>query len=285
MKFSVPKSVRVKNLSIKTKDGKIPLLILSPNNITAKTAGVLWIHGGGYITGMKEMAFMGRAVELVEKFKVVVISPDYRLAFKSPYPAAISDCYKALLFMKKNADKLGIRDDQIMVGGESAGGGLTAALCMLARDRKTVNIAFQMPLYPMMDCFDTESSKDNHDKVWNTARNHFGWKAYLRENYGKPVSPYASASQQTDYRALPPPYTFVADGEPFYSETLKFVDDLGAAGVTADVDVYHGDTHAFDMMKPDDPVSREAINKFNEKFEYALQNFFAEQTNDNKIKE
>lgn len=76
--------------------------------------------------------------------------------------------------MKSHAAELGIRADQIMVGGESAGGGLCAALCIKARDTGVVNVAFQMPLYPMLDDRDTETSRDNHGKVWNTRRNHFG---------------------------------------------------------------------------------------------------------------
>ena len=92
--------------------------------------------------------------------------------------------------MVTHADELGIRKDQIFFGGESAGGGLCAALCMLARDRGEVNIAFQMPLYPMIDDMDTDSSRDNHNLVWNTR---------LRE--------------------------------PFYCETLSFVENLRAPGV------------------------------------------------------
>lgn len=251
--------------------------MLSPKGEVYNAPGVLWIHGGGYILGMKEMVHMSRAVDLVKKYEAVVISPGYRMAFNSPYPAAIEDCYASLLYLKENADKLGVRDDQIMVGGESAGGGLCAALCMMARDKKEVNVAYQMPLYPMIDNFDTDSSKDNHGKVWNTKRNHFGWKMYLRKDAKKEVSPYAAPARQTDYIGLPPAYTFVGDGEPFYQETLDFVENLQSAGVEASVDVYPTNMHAFDMMKPDLDISIAAAKKFNEKFEYAKKHYFAEQ--------
>ena len=82
----------------------------------------------------------------------------------------------------EDAGELGILLDQLMVGGESAGGGLCAAVCIAARDKGTVNVAYQMPLYPMLDNHDTESSRDNHGKIWNTRRNHLGWRMYLREN-------------------------------------------------------------------------------------------------------
>ena len=85
-----------------------------------------WIHGGGYITGMKEMVHMSRAVDLVKRFGAVVVSPGYRLAIQRPFPAAAEDCYSALVYLKDHAQELGIRQNQIMVGGESAGGGLCA---------------------------------------------------------------------------------------------------------------------------------------------------------------
>ncbi len=237
--------------------------------------GVLWIHGGGYITGLKEMVYMSRAIDLVKRFGAVVVAPDYRLALQAPYPAALKDCYRALLYMKAHADELGINPDQIMVGGESAGGGLCLALCMLARDKGTVRIAFQMPLYPMMDNLDTESSRDNHGKVWNTRRNHLGWRLYLRGRAKQRVSPYAAPARQTDWSGLPPAYTFVGDGEPFYAETLEMVRRLQEAGVEASVDVYHSDMHAFDMLRPDLPESRKAIEKFNEAFAGAVEKYFS----------
>ncbi len=164
-----------------------------------------------------------------------------------------------------------------MVGGESAGGGLTAAVTMLARDKGEVKVAFQMPLYPMIDNFDTESSKDNHAKVWNTKRNHQAWAVYLRKDAKKHVSPYAAPSRQKDYLNLPPAYTFVCTAEPFYCETLKFVEDLKAAGVEARVDVYEGRNHAFEMSEPKHQVRKEAIKNFNDMFAYAKEHYFAKQ--------
>ena len=260
----------------KIRIGKISSLVVKPQKPAPEAPGVLWIHGGGYITGMKEMVYMGRAMDLVRKYGAVVVSPGYRLALQKPYPAALDDCYETLLYMKEHAAELGFRKDQIMVGGESAGGGLAAAVCIKARDNGKVNVAFQMPLYPMISNIDTESSKDNHGKVWNTRRNHLGWKLYLRGDANNPVSPYAAPAQETDYANLPPCYTFVGDGEPFYCETLEYVNQLRKAGVTAAVDVYHTNVHAFDMMNPDEENSRKAITAFDEQFEYALRNYFAE---------
>ena len=249
----------------KLRIGQIRALVVRPKASAAAAApGVLWIHGGGYITGLKEMIYMSRAMDLVKKFGAVVVAPNYRLAIKAPYPAALQDCYQTLCYMKANARQLGIDPDRIIVGGESAGGGLCAALCMLARDRGKVKIAFQLPLYPMMDNLDTDSSRDNRGKVWNTRRNHFGWRIYLRGKAKKKVSPYAAPARQTDYSGLPPAYTFVGDGEPFYAETLAYVEHLNKAGVPAHADVWHSNMHAFDMLRPDLPESQLAIRRFQE---------------------
>lgn len=256
------------------------LLLLCPKGSTppAGRPGVLWIHGGGYITGMPEMVYMSRAKNLVKKYGAVVVCPDYRLAGAAPYPAALLDCHNALAYLKTHAAQLGVRDDQIMVGGESAGGGLTAALCMYEKDIGGIHIASQMPLYPMLDNEDTESSRNNHAPVWNTRRNHYGWARYLRGIREKPVPAYAAPARCTDYTGLPPAYSFVSTAEPFYAETLTYIENLKQAGVAASVDVYPGLFHAFDMLLPFLKVSRRTAAAFEAHFERAMHSCFAEQT-------
>lgn len=270
--------LRADHVRIPVGERRMPALVLSPTRPHADAPGVLWIHGGGYATGMKEMVFMSRAVDLVERYGAVVVSPAYRLSWQAPYPAALHDCYAALLWMREHAAELGVNPSQLMVGGESAGGGLTAALCLLARDRGRVAVAYQMPLYPMIDNLDTWSSADNHNKIWNTRRNHQAWRLYLRQDAQSPcVSPYAAAARATDLAGLPPLYTFVSTGEPFFAETLAYVEALRSVGVSAEVDVYQGLYHAFDMLEPDLPEFRLARERFCERFEQAMSSCFAPQ--------
>lgn len=260
----------------------IRLLVLKPvKPAQEKVPGVLWIHGGGYQSGSAKEIFLTRALSMVVKFGMTLVAPDYRLSRKHPYPAALHDCYAALLWMKEHADVLNVRTDQIMVGGESAGGGMTAALCMLALDRGEVNIAFQMPLYPMLDDRDTDSSRDNHAPNWNTEKNHKAWKRYLRDAYGTDiVSCYAAPARRTNYAGLPPCYTFVGDIEPFYDETLAYVRHLQEAGIRAEVDVWPDCFHAFDVLLPRKKESRSAIARFEEKVAYAIEHDFAPQARD-----
>ena len=276
------KDVRVRKIRIPTPHGSIPALILSPRTAPADATGVLWIHGGGYIAGMKEMVHMSRAVDLVKKFGAVVLSPGYRLAPLSPYPAALDDCYAALIYLKENAAALGVRSDQLMVGGESAGGGLCAAVCIRARDSGEVSVAFQMPLYPMLDDRDTESSRDNHGRVWNTRRNHLAWRLYLRGTDRAQLTPYAAPARLEGFSGLPPAYSFVGDGEPFYAETVSYFEHLRNAGIPAELDVYHTDMHAFDMMQPDSALAVRAAEAFNHQFELAQKQYFAPQPGDGR---
>ncbi len=226
-------------------------VLLTPKVKPHQAPAILWIHGGGYMFGWAGMVRYSSVWEFASLHGAVVLSPGYRLTSQARYPAAMEDCYAALTYLWDHADEWGVDRDRILVAGESAGGGLAVAVCLRARDEGTIRIAMQMPLYPMLDCEDTPSSKDNHGKVWNTWWNHLGWRRYLGDLYGqKDVPCYASPAKADDYRGLPPCYTYVCEGEPFYCETLAYADNLRQAGVAAKVDVFPGDVHAFDIFRP-----------------------------------
>ncbi|WOO86713.1 alpha/beta hydrolase [Mollicutes bacterium LVI A0039] len=269
----------VENKILIVEEHKLPIKILKPDSMEGESLRpvVLWLHGGGYAFGDNRMVYVSRAMNLVRKFGAVVICPNYRLSGEAPYPAALIDCYATLKYIKEHASELGVRSDQIMVGGESAGGGLTVALCMLARDVGEINIAYQMPLYPMIDDRFTASSIDNHAPVWNTKRNRAAWLKYLRNVPFDQVPIYAAPARQTDYTNLPPAYTFVGDIEPFYDETIQYIENLKAAGVEANLDVYPNCYHAFDLLYPLAKVSKQASDNFDAHFAYAINNYFVKQ--------
>lgn len=260
----------------KKRIGTMKALLLRPEEKLPpeQTPAILWIHGGGYATGMASMVFASRALPLVKKYGAVVLAPEYRLSGKAKYPAALEDCYEALLYLRDHAEAFGCNPDQIMVGGESAGGGLTAALCMYVRDKGKVKIAFQMPLYPMLDDRDTESSRRNYRLPWNTVFNRAAWKLYLGKECE--VTAYAAPARQENYEGLPPAYTFVGNKEPFYCETLQYVENLQNAGVQAHVDVYPTGVHAFDMLQPFRKISKQAAEAFEKQFLYARAHYFTE---------
>lgn len=245
---------------------------------THDAAGLIWLHGGGYAIGLPE-----QDKTFIERFtgggRCVVIAPDYRRSTEAPYPAALEDAYAALLWMRDNAAELGIRDDKLFVGGDSAGGGLCAALCLYARDRGEVAVAFQMPLYPMLDDrMITPSSKDNDAPMWNSRSNAAAWRLYLGGRNGAPDIPcYAAPSRATDLGGMPPACLYVGDIEPFYDETVKYVNLLREQGVEARLMVQKGCFHAFDLACPNSTPAREAKAFLNDAFERALDTYTAPQ--------
>ena len=265
---------------IKRKDGGMErVCIYKPKDVhEEKLPGLLWIHGGGYGMGSPELD-ENFIKNFIETAQCVVIVPEYRLSIEKPFPAALDDCYAALLWMKHNADKLGIHSSQLMIGGDSAGGGLTAALSLYARDRGTVNISFQMPLYPMLDDrMITESSQNNTAPVWDSKRNYLGWKYYLGGLFESDhVSKYAAPSRETDYSNLPPTCTFVGSLEVFRDETIQYIEKLRAAGVATHFKEYKGCYHGFDQAAPEGTVAKEATRFLLETFQYAINHYFAEQ--------
>jgi len=239
--------------------------------------GVLFLHGGGYAMGTPEQ-FAPMYRMLLRARDCVIVAPDYRKSLDAPYPAALHDSYGALLWLKENAAALGVREDQLFVMGASAGGGLTAAVSLLARDRGDVRIAHQLPLYPMIDHrMVTDSARDNDAPLWGSKHNRLAWDLYLEGLAGSDVPKYASPSLETDYADLPPTTTFVGELDPFLDETVAYAEGLRAAGVAVELRTYPGCYHGFDMVRPGAKVSREANGFLCERFAAAVDHDFAKQ--------
>ncbi|MFD1175151.1 alpha/beta hydrolase [Paenibacillus puldeungensis] len=218
---------------------------------------LLWSHGGGYVLGYPGVDD-GVCQSFVEAAGCVVFSPDYRLAPEHPFPAGIEDCYAALVWIAENAAELHIDINRIAIGGPSAGGGLTAALALLARDRSGPAICFQMPLYPMID--DRNITPSSHEitnpAVWNRANNLAAWKMYLGEHANGEISPYAAPSRAQSLAGLPPTYTCVGQLDPFRDETIEYVARLARDGVDVEFSLYPGAYHGFEHTVPDAEISR-----------------------------
>jgi acetyl esterase/lipase len=273
------KDLEVKQRVIQTPENtRLRIIVCRGAETGPNAAGLLWIHGGGFALGSPEQDF-GFIRNFIHAANCVVVSPDYTISTTAPYPAAVNDCYQALVWMKEHAAELGIRPDQLFVGGDSAGGGLTAAVCLMARDRSEVNVAFQMPFYPMLDDrMTTHSSQENDAPVWDSRANRLAWDLYLGDLFGTDQVPtYAAPARAVDLRGLPPAYTFVGDIEPFYDETRAYFDRLQNNGINAEIDIYPGCFHAFDNLCRKTGVGQIANQRYLEKFRYAADHYFAPQ--------
>jgi acetyl esterase/lipase len=273
------KKLNCKEIFIKTPtNNNLRICIYKSHEIKENAVGLLWFHGGGYAIGAPEQD-IGFIRQFVLAADCVVIAPAYTRSLDAPYPAALQDCYAALLWMKDNAKSIGIRDDQLFVGGDSAGGGLTAAITLLARDKGEVNIAFQMPIYPMIDDrMITESSQNNNSPAWTSLANKIAWKMYLGNLYGSSSVPaYASPVRADDYSGLPPTYTYVGSIEPFYDETRNYAAALQKANVAVELDIYEGCFHGFDVIGAKTAIGRKARETLISKFRYAVDHCFNKQ--------
>jgi len=209
------------------------------------------IHGGGYVGGSAdelEGVHRMRAADL----GCCLISVTYRLAPETRFPGAIEDCYAGLAWVFANAESLKVDPTRIGVMGESAGGGLAAALALLARDRGEYRLAFQHLIYPMIDdrtCALDEPQPYAGEYIWTPHNNAFGWRALLGVEPGSDgVSCYAAAARAEDLKNLPP--TFISTGalDLFVEENLEYARRLLRAGVSTEMHIYPGGVHGFDLV-------------------------------------
>ncbi|TSI05129.1 alpha/beta hydrolase [Lysinibacillus sp. BW-2-10] len=261
----VQTEVIIEDVTIKGPDqNDLRLRVYKPQDVKGTLPGLLWIHGGGYVLGTVEQddALCGK---YVNEANCIVVAVDYRLAPEHPYPAPIEDCYAAVCWMVNEAAQLAIDVNKIGVAGSSAGGGLTAALTLLARDRQFPKIHLQLPLYPMIDDRNNTPSANEitEGMIWNQQLNEEGWKMYLGDLYGTDHIPsYAAPARATDYSNLPTTYTFIGQLDPFRDETISYVSNLVQAGVDVEFHLYPGAYHAFEGLNPDSPIAQYATNEY-----------------------
>lgn len=222
---------------------------------TGLRPGLLWIHGGGLISGSAENVnawASGFAAEL----DAVVIAPEYRLPPEHPYPAAIDDCFLALKWMIENAPELGIDPERIAVGGESAGAGLAAALAQRALDAG-IPLQLQVLVSPMLDdrTVIAAEEKGTWALAWSPPSNRYGWAAYLGHAPGeKEDRPYAVPARRVDLTALAPAWIGIGTADLFHDETIEYARRLEQAGVPCELVVVPGAHHAAETLKPDHPL-------------------------------
>ena len=206
------------------------------------------IHGGGYIVGTYEMED-ARLDRWCSTLGCAAVAVDYRLAPETPYPGPLEDCYAGLRWVHRHAGELGIDPARTGIAGASAGGGLAAALALLARDRGELPIAFQLLIYPMIDDRQQTPSSRWDVPVWNPAANAYGWRAYLGERYGtEDVPATAAPARALDLRGLPPAFVCVGTADVFCSEDIIYAQRLVEADVQTELHVYPGAPHGFDLL-------------------------------------
>ena len=233
----------------------VRVLRYHPVATPAPLPALLWLHGGQLRYGKCQQRDVA-VKELVTRVGCAVISVDYRLAPETPFPGSVEDAYAALKWLQKNAPDLGIDAARLAVGGPSSGGGLSAALALLARDRAEVPVMFQLLLYPMLDDRTvTDPNPNPYTQKWDGFN--FGWTSLLGHPPGQEgVSPYAVPARAEALAGLPPAFIAVGALDLFLDESLEYARRLLRAGVPTELHVYPGAYHAFDTRGKEAAVSR-----------------------------
>ncbi|WP_242657060.1 alpha/beta hydrolase fold domain-containing protein [Mycobacterium talmoniae] len=214
--------------------------------------GIYHAHGGGMIVGNR-MAGVGQIMPWIIEHDAVAVTVEYRIAPEFPDPYPVEDCYAGLLWTAEHAAELGIDLDRLIIAGTSAGGGLAAGNALMARDRKGPRLAGQVLMCPMLDDRDrTASSAQCDDKgIWIRSSNRTGWTALLGDRRGTDdVSIYAAPARATDLSGLPPAFIDCGSAEVFRDEDVAYATRLWCAGVQAELHVWPGGFHGFDLIAP-----------------------------------
>src|SRR6516165_2294694 len=231
-------------------DPDVAVRVYSPKATATSVPGILYIHGGGFVTGSIDTEHAG-AVRLAQQLGVVVVSVEYRLAPEHPFPAGIEDCYAALVWLHEQADALGLDPTRVAINGGSAGGGLAAGLALLARDRGGPAICFQFLGIPELDDrLETPSMRRFIDTpMWSRPAAEKSWEWYLGDAWGtNDVSPYAAPARATDLSGLPPAYVSVMEFDPLRDEGLDYAVRMIRAGVPVELHHFPGTFHGSAMV-------------------------------------
>ncbi|WP_410674229.1 alpha/beta hydrolase [Amycolatopsis sp. cmx-4-68] len=227
-------------------DGGVVITVLRPRLARPDAPGLYSIHGGGMVMDDR-FADLPRLVALIEEFGFVCATVEYRLAPEHPHPAPLEDCYAGLVWFAET-----FAFEKLVVGGGSAGGGLSAGAALLARDRGGPALSGQLLLCPMLD---DRTSADLPDLVWTREANDFGWRSLLNGR----ISPYAAPARMPDLRGLPPAFVEVGGAELFRDEDVAYAQRLAQAGVPTELHVWAGAHHGFDRFAPEAEVTRAAL--------------------------
>ena len=237
-----PPGVAVTNRSVPGPDGEIPVRVYRPVRSAAGPRPlVVYYHGGGFVFGYLRMGDW-LCGEVVSRVGAVVVSVDYRLAPVHRFPAAVEDSYAALSWAAANsAGEVGA-GGPLGVMGESAGGTLSAVMCLIARERGGPAISHQALLYPATDMM---AERENVQMPFLSSDEMAAYRRMYLGPDGDPANPWASPLLAKDHEGLPPALIQVAEHDPLRDDGMRYAAALRAAGVPVRVTEYVGMPHGF----------------------------------------
>lgn len=250
-------------------DGAVRVRVYVPENPSG--AGLFWIHGGGLVVGAAALDDR-MCAETAMMTGATVVSVEYRLAPKHPFPTPLEDCAAGFAWLRAHVSDLAIDPGRIAIGGQSAGGGLAAALVQRLHD-EGVTVAAQWLFCPMLDDRTAmDHSRDAVDHfVWNNRSNRAGWGAYLGDRLGAAeLPPYAVPARRTDLTGLAKAWIYASEIELFYDEDREYARRLQEAGVPVHFESVAGAPHAFEAWASDTALARDLLLRSREWLREAL---------------
>lgn len=242
---AVPEAVaRVVDRTVPGPSGPIPVRVYTPAGAGPHPL-LVYIHGGGWVIAtMKTYDSSPRA--LANLAKCVVVSLEYRKGPEHRFPAAHEDSYAATQYIMHHASAFGADPKHVAICGESAGGNLASAVCMMARDRHGTMPVYQVLVYPITNYgFDTPSYIENANaKPLNKPMMQWFFQKYLRTP-ADGANPYVSILRSPNLKGLPPATVITAQIDPLRSEGKAYADRLRSSGIPVVYKNYTGVTHEF----------------------------------------
>ena len=261
--FAPPDTVQIEKRAVPGPPGDpdIELCIITPRNLAAPAPALYWIHGGGFVLGDVD-GDMEAPTHVAAVLGAVAVSVEYRLAPEHPFPAPAEDCYAGLKWLAANASELRIDSARVAIGGVSAGGGLAAAVALMARDRGGPVLCFQVLDIPDLDDRLTTPSMNAYadTPVWNRPNAVLSWEAYLGPEHTGDISSYAAPARATDLSGLPPAYIVTCEFDPLRDEGIEYAQRLMQAGVPTELHHYPGTFHGSCVAAMGTAISRRMID-------------------------
>lgn len=254
------KNTDVKKITIKTKDNPaLDLIIFKPKKIKEKANCLVYFAGGAYMM-VPTSVHKKNIIYYTKEANCVCILVLYRLAPKHPFPSAHLDAYEALEYVFKNAEKLGVNPNKIVVGGDSAGGNLAASVCLLDRDNGYDRIKGQMLVYPALDYGSEIKSRQIYTDtpMFNSKAEKFMLKTYYKHGFPKIWEGYAFPCKNENLKNLPPAYIETAEFDCLRDDGIKYAHLLKDNGVNSTLFETTGTMHGYDAARSS-PITKEGL--------------------------
>ncbi|MCM3339780.1 alpha/beta hydrolase [Paenibacillus sp. MER TA 81-3] len=251
----------VSDLTIQGAHGEVPIRIYTPA-IEGPHPVLVYYHGGGWVLGDLDR-FDDICRRLTKSSNCAVVSVDYPLSPENKFPTAVEAAYTAAQWVFDNAEQLQLDPNRLAVGGDSSGGNLAAVVTHLAKERKTLKIAYQVLIYPVTDASMQTATYREFAEGYFLTRDQMTWffDNYLNSHEEEATNPWVSPLLFTDFTGLPPALVITAEFDPLREESEAYAERMKEAGVPVVLHRYEGTIHPFVSFADEIDKGIEAIEE------------------------